>query len=193
MGNPLVRDLLIGAGSADRFAMDQPRNDSQFASYFLDPALARIINAATGGVVTIPSPPRTDLLPFVTYAPPIAAPGTPAGPVADLLRLNTGVAPTALVNASRLGLLGGDPAGYPNGRRPIDDPTDLTLRFVLGVLNPAFNVFPNNRFGDGVNVNDATLRSTFPYLSDAPSGRDRRHIDPGEAGCTANAGAPCPL
>ena len=89
-GNPLVRELLIGTGFADRFAMDQPSNDAQFASFFLDPALARVVNAATGGAVTIPPPPRLDLLPLVTYAPPIAAPGTPAGPVADLLRLNTG-------------------------------------------------------------------------------------------------------
>lgn len=192
MGNPLINELLVGTGSKDRFSMDQPRNDSQFASFFLDPSLARILNAATAGLIAIPTPPRTDLLPLVTYAPPIAAPGTPAGPVADLLRLNTGVAPTAPTAASRLGLLGGDPAGFPNGRRLADDVTDIALRAVAGVLNPAFNVFPNNRLGDGVNVNDAPYRTTFPYLSNSPSGRDRRHIDPGEAGCTAGAGAPCP-
>lgn len=194
MGNPLINELLVGTGFKDRFSMDQPKNDSQFASFFLDPALARILNAATAGAIAIPAPPRTDLLPLVTYAPPIAAPGTPAGPVADLLRLNTGVAPTVpgSPSLSRLGLLGGDPAGFPNGRRVFDDVTDVALRAVAGVLNPAFNVFPNNRLGDGVNVNDATYRTVFPYLGDAPSGRDRRHIDPGEPGCTAGAGAPCP-
>jgi hypothetical protein len=192
-GNPLVRELFVGTGFVDRFAMDQPSNDAQFASFFLDPALARILNAATAGGVAIPTPPRTDLLPLVTYAPPIAAPGTPPGPVADLLRLNTGVAPTLPASFSfhRLGLLGGDPAGYPNGRRPVDDVLDISLRFALGVLNPAFNHAPNNAFGDGVNVNDTPLRTTFPYLGDAPSGRDRRHIDPNEPGCTGGAGAPC--
>jgi hypothetical protein len=192
-GNPLVSELLIGSGFADRFAMDQPKNDAQFASFLLDPFLARMVNALTGGAVPIPAPPRTDLLPLVTYAPPVAAPGTPAGPVADLLRLNTGVAPTppGSPSESRLGLLGGDPSGYPNGRRPGDDALDVTLRLVLGVLNPAFNVFPNNRAGDGVNVNDAAFRTAFPYLSNAPSGRDRRHLDPGEPGCTSGAGAPC--
>jgi hypothetical protein len=192
-GNPLVRELLIGAGFADRFAMDQPKNDAQFASFVLDPALARILNAATGGAVTIPTPPRTDLLPLVAYAPPIAAPGTAAGPVADILRLNTGVAPTlpTSLSLSRLGLLGGDPAGYPNGRRPFDDVLDIDLRLALGVLNPAFNIFPNNRFGDGVNVNDVPFRTSFPYLADAPSGRDRRHLDPGEPGCTGGGGSPC--
>ena len=192
-GNPLVRELLIGTGFADRFAMDQPSNDAQFASFFLDPALARVVNAATGGVVTIPPPPRLDLLPLVTYAPPIAAVGTTAGPIADLLRLNTGVPPTSPASAIRLGLLGGDPSGYPNGRRPGDDVLDISLRFVLGVLNPAFFIFPNNAFGDGVNVNDAVFPSTFPYLAAGPSGRDRRHLDPGEPGCTMGAGAPCAL
>jgi len=192
MGNPLINELLIGTGFKDRFSMDLPKNDAQFASFFLDPALARILNAATSGALTIPAPPRTDLLPLVTYAPPIAAAGTPPGPVADLLRLNTGVAPTPPASASRLGLLGGDPAGYPNGRRLFDDAVDISLRAVAGVFNPAFNIAPNNRLGDGVNVNDAPYRTAFPYLADAPSGRDRRHIDPGEPGCTAGGGAPCP-
>ncbi len=191
MGNPLINELLIGVGFKDKFSMDVPKNDSQFAPFFLDPALARILNAATGGALAIPTPPRTDLLPLVTYAPPIAAAGTPAGPVADLLRLNTGVQPTVEANISRLGLLGGDPAGYPNGRRPQDDVVDISLRAVAGVLNPSFNHSPNNVLGDGVNVNDAPYRPTFPYLANAPSGRDRRHIDPGEPGCTGGAGGPC--
>ncbi len=195
VGNPLINEVLIGTGSKDRFSMDEPKNDAQFASFFLDPALARVLNAATGGAVSIPAPPRTDLLPLVTYASPIAAPGTPAGPVADLLRLNTGVAPTppASSGLSRLGLLGGDPAGYPNGRRLFDDVLDISLRVVAGVLNPAFNIFPNNRLGDGVNVNDTVYRSVFPYLGNAPSGRDRRHLDPGEPGGTMGFGAPNPL
>jgi hypothetical protein len=192
MGNALINELLIGTGYKDRFSMDDPKNDSQFANFFLDPSLARILNAATGGAVVIPTPPRTDLLPLVTYAPPIAAPGTPSGPVADLLRLNTGVPATPLSQANRLGLLAGDGAGYPNGRRVFDDVTDISLRAVAGVLLSAFNRFPNNRLGDGVNVNDYPYPAEFPYLSDAPSGRDRRHLDPGEPGCTGGAGAPCP-
>lgn len=195
MGNPLINELLVGTGFKDRFSMDQPRNDSQFATFFLDPALARVINALTGGAVAIPAPPRVDLLPVVQYAPPIAAPGTPAGPVADLLRLNTGVPPTPPGNANRLGLLGGDPAGFPNGRRVFDDVTDVALRLVVGgvLAGPPFSTSPlNTRLGDGVNVNDAPYRVQFPYLASAPSGRDRRHIDPGEPGCTAGAGSPCP-
>ena len=116
LANPLVNELLIGTGSKDRWSMEEPVNDAQFASYDLDPLLARVFNAIYG--INIPAPPRTDLLPLVTYAPPIAAAGTPAGPIADLLRLNTGVAPTPYDKRSRLGLIAGDPAGFPNGRRP---------------------------------------------------------------------------
>jgi hypothetical protein len=196
MGNPLINELLVGTGFKDRFSMDRPKNDAQFASFFLDPALARVINALTNGAVAIPAAPRLDLLPVVTYAPPIAATGTPPGPVADLLRLNTGVAPTPPGSASRLGLLGGDAAGFPNGRRVFDDVTDVALRLVVGgVLAapfPGFSSAIGGRLGDGVNVNDAAYRTEFPYLASAPSGRDRRHVDPGETGCLGAPGGICP-
>jgi hypothetical protein len=183
MGNPLINELVIGIGSKDRWSMDQPKNDMQFSAFFLDPPIVHIVQAVYGGALKVPSAPRTDLLPLVTYAAPIAAPGTPTGPIADLLRLNTGVPPTPLGKASRLGLIGGDAAGYPNGRRLLDDVVDITLRVAVGgVLQPKFNAFPNNRLGDGVNVNDVPFRTEFPYLADSPSGRNRRHIDPGEPG-----------
>jgi hypothetical protein len=182
LGNPLINELIIGTGYKDRWSMDQPKNDTQFAAFDLDPTLARIFNAAYG--INIPPPPRTDLLPLVTYAPPIAAPGTPAGPIADLLRLNTGVPPTPSANRSRLGLLAGDAAGFPNGRRLTDDVVDIAARVVGGgVLNPKFNVFPNNAIGDGVAATDVPTQERFPYVHYAYDGRDRRHIDPGETGC----------
>jgi hypothetical protein len=81
-------------------------------------------------------------------------------------------------------LLAGDAAGFPNGRRLSDDVVDVAARAVVGVLNPAFNVFPNNRIGDGVNTNDVPFRESFPYVGYAHSGRDSRHIDPNEPGCT---------
>ena len=198
MGNPLINEVLIGTGDKDKFSMSDPKNDSQFANYFLDPVLARAINAAYAGAVPIPAPPRVDLLPLVTYAAPIC-PGctsSQAGPVADLLRLNTGIPPTALVNRKRLGFIAGDNAGFPNGRRVSDDVTDISVRAVVGVLLPAFNAFPNNRLGDGVNANDRAYQETFPYVPFANSGRDRRHVDPGEPGCAAPSGgfpaANCP-
>ena len=194
MGNPLINELVIGIGSKDRWSMEQPVNDAQFAHFDLDPQIVHVIDAIYGGALTSPAAPRNDLLPLVTYAAPIAATGTPAGPIADLLRLNTGVPATPPANASRLGLIGGDPAGYPNGRRLFDDAVDITLRVAVGgVLIPSFNHFPNNRLGDGVNVNDAPFRTQFPFLADSPSGRNRRHIDPGEPGCTAGTGPACPV
>jgi hypothetical protein len=182
-GNPLINELVIGIGSKDRWSMEKPVNDSQFAHFDLDPQIAHIVAALYGGALEIPPAPRTDLLPLVTYAPPIAAKGTPTGPIADLLRLNTGVPATPPAQASRLGLIGGDPAGFPNGRRLMDDAVDITLRVAVGgILASGFNKFPNNRLGDGVNVNDASFRTQFPYVADCPSGRNRRHIDPGEPG-----------
>lgn len=186
IGNPLINELVVGIGSKDRFSMERPSRDSQFASFFLDPPIVGIVEALYGGALSVPSAPRTDLLPLVTYAEPIAAPGTVAGPIADMLRLNTGVPATPLGNASRLGLLAGDAAGFPNGRRVFDDVVDITLRVAVGgVLAPSFPGFDanvNGRLGDGVNVNDADYRTTFPYLASAPDGRNRRHIDPGEPG-----------
>jgi hypothetical protein len=178
LGNPLINELIIGTGYKDTWSMSQPVNDSKFASFDLDPLLARVLNAVDG--IAIPTPPRTDLLPLVTYAPPIAAPGTPAGPIADLLRLNTGVAPTPEPSRRRLGLLAGDAAGFPNGRRLTDDVVDIAARVVAGVLaGPTYNY----RIGDGVNAPDVPTQETFPYVHFAYSGRNSRHIDPGEPGC----------
>jgi|HubBroStandDraft_1064217.scaffolds.fasta_scaffold00806_20 hypothetical protein len=195
MGNPLINEVIIGTGFKDFWSMSQPVNDSQFASFDLDPELARVLNAAYealfgAGAFPIPPPPRTDLLPLVTYAPPIAASGTPAGPVADLLRLNTGVPPTAQASRSRLGLLGGDPAGYPNGRRISDDVTDISLRAVQGIL--ADSTKYNLLLGDGVNVNDVPLQETFPYVGWAQSGYSAQHVNPGGPGCTGDTGGICP-
>jgi hypothetical protein len=196
MGNPLINELLIGTGMKDRFSMDEPKNDSQFADFFLNPRITAVANALVG--LGTPATNRTDLLPVVTYAPPIAAAGTPSGPVADLLRLNTGVAPRALASQSRLGVLGADPAGFPNGRRPADDVTDIALRLVVGgvLISPPFASFNANvhgRLGDGVNVNDMPYPTAFPYMPKAPSGRDRRHVDPGEPGCLGAPGGVCPV
>jgi hypothetical protein len=181
LGNPLINEVIIGTGYKDTWSMSEPANDYQFAGFDLDPTLARVLNAVYG--INIPAPPRTDLLPLVTYAPPIAAPGTPSGPIADLLRLNTGVPPTPLANRKRMGLLAGDGAGFPNGRRLTDDVVDIAMRAVAGVLNPKFNVAPNNLIGDGVAATDVPTQETFPYVHFAYSGRDSRHIDPSETGC----------
>ncbi len=194
MANALTNELFVGNGFKDSFSVSEPRNDSRFSRFFFDPYLARQINAQVP-VVRVPDPPRNDLRPLYQYLPPIAALGTPPGPVADLLRRNTCVPPTPPGARSRLGLVGNGPrrdqAGYPNGRRVQDDVTDITVRLTVGVFNPAFNIPPNNLLGDAVNVNDTPQFETFPYVWFSHDGRNSRHIDPGEPGCTMGTGAPC--
>jgi len=189
MGNPLFNELIIGTGSKDRWSMDLPKNDSQFAAFALDPLLAKVF-ASLG--IPVPPAPRTDLLPLVQYRAPICPGCGPkdTGPVADLLRLNTGIAPTPLSGQKRLGFLAGDTAGFPNGRRPVDDVVDIAARAVAGIL-----VDPKKfgtRIGDGVNIADAPLRGTFPYVTPAHSGRDSHHIGPSQEGCAGSPGGTCP-
>lgn len=207
MGNPLINELIIGVGFKDKFSMAQPKNDAEYADFFLDPPLARVLNAVYEAlfgpdVLPIPDVPRVDLLPLVQYVPPLAAEGTPAGPIADLLRLNTGIPPTPPDKQRRMGFLtlldddpsNDDPAGFPNGRRVVDDVTDAAARVAVGILNPEFNIFPHNRIGDGVNVNDIQpYRTSFPYLNLAHDGRDSRHVDPGEMGCKGTDTGRCPV
>ena len=224
LGNPLINELIIGTGTKDYWSMSKPEHDSQFADFDLNPLFVTIVDSLYSvlapGALYSPPAPRTDLLPLVEYLPPIAASGTSAGPVADLLRLNTGVTPTAPGHASRLGLLAGDGAGFPNGRRLADDVVDIVLRVAVGGVlagnkcgpgnSTSCNVFPNNALGDGVNINDVDtdlatdgmtnlvepnthFHTSFPYVDYCPSGRNRRHIDPGEPGCTAGTGPACPV
>ena len=75
---------------------------------------------------------------------------------------------------NRLGFLGSDAAGFPNGRRVGDDVVDIELRVLAGgyALTPSFNVAPNNILGDGVNENDRPFLTRFPYLATPWSGYD---------------------
>ena len=189
MGNPLINEAVIGTGSKDRFSMDDPANDAQFANFFLNPLVPRVL--ATLGV-PVPQAPRTDLLPLVQYVAPIC-PGcgqADAGPVADLLRLNTGIAPTAPENQKRLGFIAGDNAGYPNGRRPVDDVFDISLRALAGILVDGKQY--GTPLGDGVNVPSTPLDTAFPFLAPAYSGRDSVHQGPGQPGCTLQPNGICP-
>lgn len=190
-GNPLINELVIGTGSKDFFSVSDPENDGQFASFFLDPLLAHVYASVLK--IPVPAAPRTDLLPLVQYMPPIC-PGCKAsdrGPVADLLRLNTGIPPTAVNKQRRLGFLAGDLAGFPQGRRPIDDVVDIASRAVAGILvNPTKYGAP---LGDGVNTKNEGFATTFPYVLPANSGRDSHHTGPGQPGCSGQPNGICPI
>src|ERR687897_795453 len=162
---PLVNELVIPLKDKNRWNGSQPRFDSQSAKYVLDPEPARLVDAILLPNANVPDPPRNDLATiFLTGIPGI---NKPNGVVpSSQLRLNTAVEPSN--NPSRLGILGGDNAGFPNGRRPVDDVVDIELRALAGgtPLTPDFNQPPNNQLGDGVDSNDVPLRQSFPYLAD---------------------------
>jgi len=188
-GNPLINELIIGTGSKDRFSMDEPENDKQFANFFLNPLLATVFGSIG---IPVPPAPRTDLLPLVQYQAPICPGCGPQdkGPIADLMRLNTGIAPTPVGQQKRLGVLAGDFGGFPNGRRPIDDVVDIASRAVAGILaGPQFNT----PIGDGVNTNPEGFNNSFPYVMPANNGRNSHHIGPGQDGCTGQPGGICPV
>jgi hypothetical protein len=189
-GNSLINEAVIGTGFKDRFSMDDPTNDGQFANFVLNPVLARVF--ASAGIPVAPNP-RTDLLLLVQYAPPICPGCGPkdGGPVADLLRLNTGIHPTPVKSQKRLGFLAGDVAGYPNGRRPVDDVFDISIRAIAGILvNPMKFGTP---LGDGVQTKTEGFNNSFPYVLPANSGRDSAHTGPGQAGCSGQPGGICPV
>jgi hypothetical protein len=189
-GNPLINELIIGTGSKDRFSMDYPVHDSQFSSFVLEPVLASVFSSL--GVPIAPNP-RTDLLILVQYEAPICpgcGPGD-VGPIADLLRLNTGIPPTPVGSQLRLGFIAGDSAGYPNGRRPVDDVFDISARAVAGILVDP--VTYGTRLGDGVQTKTEGLNTSFPYVMPANNGRDSAHTGPGQAGCTGQPGGICPV
>jgi hypothetical protein len=160
---PLVNELVIPLKDKNRWNGSKPAFDSQFGKYVLDPEPARLIEAILG--VDVPEPPRDDLATiFLTGIPGI---NKPNGVVpSSQLRLNTAIEPSD--NPNRLGVLRGDNAGFPNGRRPADDVVDIELQALAGAtpLTPGFNKEPNNTLGDGVNANDVPLRQAFPYLAD---------------------------
>jgi len=190
-GNPLINELIVGTGFKDKFSTDDPKNDSQFAPFVLDPLLAHLFNSVLG--LPIPPAPRRDLLLLVQYQAPIC-PGctaNDAGPVADLLRLNTGIPPTPVEKQKRLGFLAGDIAGFPNGRRPVDDVVDIAARAVAGILVDAAKY--GAAIGDGVNLNENGYRKTFPYVMPANSGRNSHHVGPGQEGCNGQPGGICPI
>jgi hypothetical protein len=151
MANPLVNELIITTPFKDDWNAANPADEAQFQAFYQNPVVATELNLVFGvPIVPIDGSPannRTDLIGLLLKYPGQSLNGSNCGkPCAELLRLDFSKAPTAPENQSRLGsVLGGDPAGYPNGRRPNDDVTDIVVR-VVGGTN-----YINARIGDGVN------------------------------------------
>src|SRR5215469_5680524 len=133
LGNPLVNEIVIGLPDKDRFNASQPSGDVQFLKYVTNPSLPVLLNVLFGNAAMVPQTPRNDLVAvFLTGIKGLNQPMNVQP--AEMLRLNTSIAPTAPSSQNDLGVIGGDAAGYPNGRRPFDDVVDISLRAVEGAL-----------------------------------------------------------
>ena len=177
LGMPLVNEVVIGLKDKDRFNASKPKDDGQFADYVTNPTLPALIEILFGsaGVKAPTNFPRTDLVTaFLTGVPGLNKPANVKA--SEMLRLNTSIAPAAAASQNTLGVLAGDNAGFPNGRRPGDDVVDAALRVVMGVLctlnaPSAFGCVPADAPSGGLaltdggaNVSAANFDSTFPYI-----------------------------
>ena len=163
LANPLVNEAIIGTIDKDRWNATEPEDEAQFLDYYTSPRLGLALQLVFGAPV--PATPRTDLRDLLlTY-------GDPAHDrLSELLRLNLSVPPTPLAQQQPLTILQGDNAGWPNGRRPIDDVTDIAIKVVGG---------PNYATAtDGVSLNDKLLPATFPFIPSPWDGRNRVHQNP---------------
>jgi hypothetical protein len=178
LGNPLINEVVIPLGKKDYWNASDPSKDSQFVDRYLNPELA----ALEGGLYPIldgpPTTGRGDLAAILlTGVPTLNFTGATQ---ADLLRLNTNFTAPPVGTGNRLGLLGGEFSGFPNGRRLEDDVTDIEIRAVacgygmvvgpiiesFGFCNGNANRTPNSVIGDGVDTNaDNPFLSAFPYVA----------------------------
>lgn len=165
LGVPLINEAVIPTELKDRWNASTPDKDSQFGKYYSAPILATLLNKLYPQFGPFKDTDRSDLVavgltgiqsPNLNYTGPTQA---------DELRLNLSIPPAAKPN--RLGVLGGDLAGFPNGRRLEDDVVDIVERAVGGVL--IGHALP---LGDGVDANDVPNLSSFPYEPDPFSGFD---------------------
>lgn len=167
LGMPLVNEVIIPLAFKDIFNASEPKGDfplfqsnETFRNRILDPEIAKLFTQLYG--VSVPASPRNDLVDV--FLKGVSGLNQPPNVVpADMIRLN--VAVPAASSPNRLGVLAGDNAGFPNGRRLGDDVVDIALRVAAGVLVDGFNKEPNNVLTDGVDGNDRAFMSTFPYVA----------------------------
>jgi hypothetical protein len=174
LGMPLVNEVVIPVGLKDYFNASKPTQDGAALGLVQDPELPHLLNAVYGLDIpdsdpNTPGIQRADLISvFLTGVDKLNMPksGTPS----EMIRLNMSIPPCSST-CSRLGVLGGDIAGFPNGRRLSDDIIDESLRVVLGVLLPNHQAVADT-IGDGVDGNDVSFNTQFPYVAYPHSGSD---------------------
>ena len=181
LGMPLVNEVVIGLKDKDKFNMNEPADDGQFADYVTNPTLPALLELLFGsaGVKAPTVFPRADLVAaFLTGVPNVNKPKNVVP--SEMIRLNTALPATPKGSQNSLGAAacfvngalvlanpGCDPAGFPNGRRPGDDVVDIELRVAMGYLLPPGPGKPPSAdlpYTDGVLVEDSQFDNAFPYL-----------------------------
>jgi hypothetical protein len=199
LGNPLVNEVIIPRVRKDYWNSQRPSNDSQFLKYYRSPELAALVNYLYPALPDARTSGRDDLAAILLTGLDLRDVGGPinlnktGSTKADMLRVNTGIKPNAqgacvfgapADGPSRLGVLEGDLCGFPNGRRLLDDVTDIELRAVADGYGPVVNSFygsltpnltPNNTVGDGVDANDVAFLNTFPFAGTPHQGYQHEH------------------
>ncbi|HQY52222.1 MAG TPA: DUF4331 family protein [Ignavibacteria bacterium] len=177
LGMPLVNEVVLPLSQKDKWNASKPVDDVQFLNYVTSPELAGIINSLYPVTDDIPTTNRTDLVAvFLTGVPGLTQRPQDTRTPSEQLRINLGIPPVAFENENRLGVIDGDVAGFPNGRRLKDDVIDIALRVVGGVLlGPPFSTGINAQLGDAVQRNDKSFASAFPYLAIPSEGYENSH------------------
>ena len=165
LGNPLINEVLIPTNLKDHWNATSPAQDKQFEKYYSSPILAAVLQKLYPKFGPYKLTGRSDLVAVLGTG--LASPklNYTGSTLADELRLNLSIPPTPAGKVSRLGVIGGDLAGYPNGRRLVDDVVDIDERVVAGEL--LGHKLP---LGDGVDANDIPNLSSFPYVAAPFSG-----------------------
>jgi hypothetical protein len=190
LGHALVNEVVIGIRDKDRFNASEPKDDAQFLPYVTNPSLPFLIEALFGsaGVKAPTLSPRSDLVAvFLTGVEDL----NKESGVGEILRLNTSIDAKAASAQNDLGVIGGDTAGYPNGRRPGDDVVDISLRAAMGVLLPVAQA-PSGQLGftDGCTQNATTFLERFPYLNTPfPGSPDSLSTNAASVGASEKAAA----
>ncbi|HEY8103232.1 MAG TPA: DUF4331 domain-containing protein [Gaiellaceae bacterium] len=161
LGNPLVNEVVVPTPFKDAWNRSAPVNDKQYAGPVVTPVLAKLMNQLYK--VKAPETNRDDLV--AVFGTGVKGLNYTGPTVADLLRLNYSIPVTPGSKVSRMGVIGGDNGGFPNGRRLGDDVIDIAEQVMAGFLKG--NKVP---LGDGVNAGDVRALDSFPYEADPASG-----------------------
>ncbi|MEO8428599.1 MAG: DUF4331 domain-containing protein [Verrucomicrobiota bacterium] len=170
LGHALVNELVIGLPDKDLFNSVMPTADAALAQYVTHPTFPAIVELlfSSAGVKAPTLFPRSDLVSvFLTGVAGV----NQTSATAEMLRLNTATPTVPANQQNNLGVIAGDTAGYPNGRRPGDDIVDITLRVAMGVLLST-NDAPSGQlpYTDGAYVDASRFYTNFPYLKEPLAG-----------------------